>query len=304
MRLWRKIPGLLKTSFGKWKADNALRLAASLAYYTAFSMAPLLLAAIAVTGMIFKGDAAAARIYDELRSALGPTVAEAIHELVEAARKPATGIWATVLAFLLALFGASGVFGELKDSLNIIWKLEPPAGSGIWRWVRNRFLSIGMVLGVCFLLLVSLVVSAGLGAAEQYGTSVIPGLPMLMQVIGMVVSFAFTTVLFALLFKYLPDTKVAWHDVWIGSIVTSLLFTAGKSGLEFYIGRAGTSSGFGAAGALALVLVWVYYSAQIFLMGAEFTAVYAAKEGSHSRRASPAGTSPVLRGVLSPSRPR
>jgi membrane protein len=278
----RKIRPLAGKSFAKWKSDNAMRMAASLAYYTAFSLAPLILAAVAVAGLVFGQDAASGRIYDELKSSLGPSVADAVQELVKAASRPVSGVWGAILSFALILFGASGVFGELKDSLNIIWKAVPRAGNGIWTWIRGRFLSVGMVLGVSFLLLVSLVINAGLGVAAQYGTKLVPGMPLIMQTAGMVISFCFVAALFALMFKYLPDTFVAWKDVWIGSVVTALLFSLGKSGLEIYISKAAVGSGYGAAGALALVLVWVYYSAQIFLMGAEFTQVYAAEEGSRS----------------------
>jgi membrane protein len=273
---------LFKESFNKWNSDNVMRLSASLAYYTAFSLAPLLLAAISVAGLVFGDQAASGQIYHQLKVSLGPSVAEAIEELVKAASKPSHGIWGAILAFAMVLFGASGVCGELKDSLNIIWKVQPKAGSGMWRWVRGRFLSIGMVMGISFLLLVSLVVDTGLGVAAKYSSHWVPGAPAMMQVAGMIVSFVFVTLLFVLLFKYLPDARVAWGDVWIGSTVTALLFTLGKSGLEIYISKAAVSSSYGAAGALALVLVWVYYSAQIFLMGAEFTSVYALHEGSRS----------------------
>jgi membrane protein len=290
----RRYVYLLKESINKWSSDNVMRLAASLAYYTVFSLAPLLLAAIAIAGLVFGEDAASGQIYLQLKASLGPSVAAAIEELVKAASKPAHGFWGAVLAFALVLFGASGVFGELKDSLNIIWKVQPKAGSGMWRWVRGRFLSIGMVLGICFLLLVSLVVDAGLGVAAKHGSNLVPGSPLIMQAAGMAVSFCFVTLLFVLLFKYLPDTRVAWGDVWTGSIVTALLFTLGKSGLEIYISKAAVSSSYGAAGALALVLVWVYYSAQIFLLGAEFTAVYASHEGSRVSNPMPEPEESVL----------
>ena len=224
-------------------------------------------------------------------------MASAVQELVLAASKPASGIWGTILSFILVLFGASGVFGELKDSLNIIWKAAPKEGNGIWMWIRGRFLSIGMVLGICFLLLVSLVLNAGLGVVGKYGMDLVPGAPIIMEIIGMCLTLFFVTTLFACMFKYLPDTRVSWKDVWIGSVVTAILFTLGKSGLEIYISRAGVASQYGAAGALALVLVWVYFSAQIFLMGAEFTQVYADEEGS---RANATATGPVLGPELPP----
>jgi membrane protein len=279
---FKRMPRLLKLSFAKWKDDNAMRLAASLAYYTAFSLAPLLLAAIALGGLVFGDEAASGRIYRQLEGALGHSVAAAIEELVQAARKPVQGILGAVVAFALVLFGASGVFGELKDALNIVWKQQRKEGSGIWTWIRGRFLSIGMVLGVCFLLLVSLVINTALGVVSDYGKELIGVAPQLVQVVGILFSFGFIVLLFALLFKFLPDTKVEWDDDWIGSIFTALLFTLGKTGLEIYISKAAVASAYGAAGALALVLVWVYYSAQIFLMGAEFTAIYAEQVGSRA----------------------
>jgi membrane protein len=282
MSLLKKLPRLLKKSFAKWSDDNAMRMAASLAYYTAFSLAPMLLAAIGIAGLVFGEEAARGQIYEQLRGGLGSSVASAIQELVQAAAKPAQGITGTVVAFVLVLFAASGVFGELKDALNIIWKTQPKTGSGILAWIKGRFFSIGVVLGICFLLLVSLVINAGLSAAESYGSSFLPFAPLVLQVISTLISFGFITVLFALLFKKLPDATVAWRDVWIGSIVTAVLFTLGKTGLEIYIAKASPDSAYGAAGALALVLVWVYYSAQIFLMGAEFTNVYASEEGSRA----------------------
>lgn len=294
----QKFPHWVKLSFSRWQSDNAMRMAAALAYYTVFSLAPLILAAISVAGLFFGPEAATGQIYAQLKGALGASVAASIEELVKAASKPAEGIWGAIVAFLLVLLGASGVFGELKDSLNVIWRVPKKESSGIMDWIRGRFLSITMVLGVCFLLLVSLVVNAGLGVAAEFGTSLVPGIPAVMQVVTTVVSFGMITVLFALLFKYLPDTKVTWHDVWIGSAVTAFLFTVGKTGLEIYIAKASPASVYGAAGTLALVLIWVYYSAQIFFMGAEFTAIFAQEEGSRSANEAKATLLPGAGGLV------
>lgn len=276
----KAIPSLLKESFKEWSDDNAMRLAAALAYYTVFSLAPLLLAAISIGGLVFGPEAAAGRIYQDLKGGLGPSVATSVQDLVMAASKPAAGITGAIIAFVFVVFGASGVFGELKDSLNIIWNVKPQEGGGIWTWIRGRFLSITMVMGVCFLMLVSLVINSGMGAVGELSTKFLPAIPYLLQAMGMLVSFAFVTVLFAMMFKYLPDTKIAWRDVWVGAIATAALFSLGKSALEIYISKAGVASSYGAAGAMALILVWVYYSAQIFFFGAEFAEVYSRRFGT------------------------
>lgn len=284
---FRSLPSLLKETFAEWQSDNAMRLAAALAYYTVFSLAPLLLAAISIAGLVFGGEAAAGRIYAELSTAVGPSVAAAVEEMVAAASKPATGIISTLLAFALALFGASGVFGELMGSLNQIWGIQGKTGGGIMAWIRGRFLSIGMVMGVCFLLTVSMITSSILTNLGSYGMQHLPVFPVLLQVILQVFSLAVTTALFSAMFKYLPATPIQWRDVRVGGAVTAVLFTAGKFALEQYVARAAPTSSFGAASALALLLVWVYYSAQIFLFGAEFTEVYARRCGSRFLRPAP-----------------
>ena len=277
---FKALPSLLKETAAEWSADNAMRLAAALAYYTVFSLAPLLLAAISIAGLIYGGEAASGKIYAELDNAVGPSVAAAVQEMVLAASKPSTGIIGTVLAFALALFGASGVFGELMASLNQIWGAKVKTGGGILNWIQGRFLSIGMVMGVCFLLMVSMITSSVLTNIGSFGMSAFPGAPMLLLILSQVLSFAVITVLFAAMFKYLPATRIEWRDVWVGGAVTAVFFSIGKLGLEQYVARAAPTSSFGAASALALLLVWVYYSAQIFLFGAEFTEVYARRRGS------------------------
>jgi membrane protein len=275
---FRSLPSLLRETASEWSADNAMRLAAALAYYTVFSLAPLLLAAISISGLLWGGEAASGKIYEELSRAVGPSVASAVQEMVASARQPVTGLLGTLFAFALALFGASGVFGELMSSLNIIWGSKAAPRTGILGWIRGRFLSIGMVMGSCFLLLVSMVISSLLAGLGSFGMQHLPMVPLLLQVVHQLLSLGLITLLFSAMFKYLPFTSIQWRDVWVGGAFTAVLFTLGKLGLEQYVARAAPGSSFGAASALALV--WVYYSAQIFLFGAEFTEVYARRFGS------------------------
>ena len=284
---FKSLPSLMKETAVEWNSDNAMRLAAALAYYTAFSLAPLLLAAISIAGLVFGGEAATGKIYAELKSAVGPSVAVAVQEMVAAASKPSAGITGTILAFALALFGASGVFGELMSSLNQIWGSEPKKGNGIMIWIKDRFLSIGMVMGVCFLLMVSMVTSSVLTAIGSYSIAGLPAGSWLLHVLNQLLALSVTTVLFSAMFKYLPSTRIEWRDVWVGGSVTAIFFSIGKLGLEQYVARAAPASSFGAASALALLLVWVYYSAQIFLFGAEFTEVYARRLGSRFKHPAP-----------------
>ncbi len=277
----RQLPQILKDTAKAWMDDNAMRLAAALSYYTVFSLVPLILASIAVAGLVFGKEAATGQIFGEMQSMLGPAAAASVEQLVLSASKPESGYTGAILGFLLGLFGASGVFGELMGSLNQIWGVKSAEGNGIWLWIKGRFLSIGMVMGVVFLLLVSLLLGALLGAASRYGFSWLPeGAAIAGQVLGFILSFGLVTVLFAAMFRFLPATPIQWKDVWTGAVGTALLFSLGKFGLEQYLTRAQVASGFGAAGALAVLLVWVYYSAQIFFFGAEFTKVYAHRRHS------------------------
>lgn len=283
----RELFSVLKESVAEWQKDNAMRLAAALAYYTVFSLAPLVLAAIGVAGLVFGQEAASGKIYSELNSVTGERVAAAVQEMVKAADKPSAGYGAAILGFLMGLFGASGVFGELMGSLNQIWGVTTQTGGGVWLWIKGRFLSIGMVMGVCFLLLVSLLASTFIAVISQYGLSHLPGAAFLGQALTFVLSLGFVTILFAAMFKFLPQTHIEWRDVWPGALVTALLFSLGKLGLEQYMAHADPTSGYGAAGTLALLLVWVYYSAQIFFFGAEFTEVYARRLGSRFGQPAP-----------------
>ncbi|MBD2005350.1 MULTISPECIES: YihY/virulence factor BrkB family protein [Cyanophyceae] len=275
----KDIVGLLKETFTEWQEDKASRLAAALAYYTVFSLAPLVIIAIAIAALVFGQEAAQGGIEEQLRGLLGSQGAEAVEEMIANSRKAEQGTIATLISVGLLMFGASGVFGQLQDSLNTIWEVAPKPGRGIIGFIKDRFLSFSMVLGIGFLLLVSLILSAGLSAVGNYFGHLMPGLPFL-QVLNFLLSFGVVTVLFAFIFRILPDAKIAWGDVWIGAAITSLLFTIGKYLLGLYLGNGSVGSTYGAAGSFVVLLLWVNYSAQILFFGAEFTQVYANKYGS------------------------
>jgi len=276
----KEVIGLLKKTFSEWSEDKAVRLAAALAYYTIIALAPLLILIISIIGLVFGKEAAQGQIVGQISSLVGQQSAEAIQSIIANANQPKTGILATVLGVATLLFGASGVFGELQDGLNTIWEVQPKPGRGIWGIIKDRFLSLAMVFGVGFLLLVSLVVSAGLAALGAYLNSILPLPEFVMHIINFIVSLAVITLLFAMIYKFLPDVEITWGDVWIGAVITALLFTVGKLLLGLYIGKSSVGSAYGAAGSLVVILVWIYYSAQILFFGAEFTQVYANQYGS------------------------
>lgn len=269
---------LIRDSGLAWIDDKAPRLGAALAYYTAFSLAPLLVIAIAVAGIFFGAQAASGQIANQIRTVVGDDGAKAIESMVEGANRPASSAWATVIGIIMLFVGAAGLFGQLQDALNTIWKVESKLGRGILGFIQDRFLSFTMVLGTAFLLLVSLVISAGLAALGslfgEWGASIAG------QALNLVTSFAVITLLFAMIYRFLPDVRIAWRDVWFGAIFTSLLFSLGKALIGLYLGQTGTASAYGAAGSLAVLLIWLYYSAQIFLFGAELTRAYASRLGS------------------------
>ena len=275
----KKYLSLIKETFKEFGEDKAPRLGAALAYYTIFSIGPLLLIAVAMAGIFFGQEAAQGRISAELSKVLGSEMAEATEKMVQAAAKPKSGKIATIIGVITLLFGASGVFGQLKDALNTIWNVEKKKAAGIMGFVKERFLSMAMVLGIGFLLLVTLVVDAGISAVGDRLAQYVGG-EAVMQIIQLVISFAVVTVLFAAIFRILPDLKIAWRDVWLGAVCTALLFVVGKFGLGLYLGKAAVGSAYGAAGSLVILLVWIYWSAQILFLGAEFTQVYARTYGS------------------------
>ncbi|CAN5910370.1 YihY/virulence factor BrkB family protein [soil metagenome] len=271
---------VLKETVSDWLDDKAARLAAALAFYTLLSLAPLLILAVSIAGLAFGDEAARGEVAGQLQSVFGAEAAGAVQSILANAKSPASGIVGTVVGLAVLLFGASGVFGELQDSLNVVWDVESKPGRGIKGFLRDRFFSFTLVLGVAFLLLVSLVLSAGLSATGKLFSSSLPGGEVLWEVINLVVSFGSVTVLFALIFKVIPDVSIRWRDVWVGAGVTAALFTLGKFAIGVYLGRSGVASPFGAAGSVVALVIWVYYSAQILFFGAEFTQVYARHFGS------------------------
>ena len=271
---------LLKETFTQWGDDRVPRLGAALAYYTVFSIVPLLVIIIAMVGLVFGQEAAQSYILEQIKGLVGEQSAEAIKEMIERANKPSQGMLATVIAIATLLLGASGLFGQLQDALNTIWGVEAKQGRGIWGIIKDRFLSFMAVLGTGFLLLVSLVLSAVLSAMGKLFEAWLPGPEIILQILNFAVSFAVITGLFAMMFKILPDANIAWRDVGVGAAMTALLFTIGKFLIGLYLGKSDVGSAYGAAGSLVILLVWVYYSTQILLFGAEFTQVYATRYGS------------------------
>lgn len=276
-QIWR----LLKETFAEWSKDKASRLAAALSYYTVFSLAPLLIIAIAIAGSFFGEEAAKGEIIGQIQGLVGKDGAEVIQTAIEnAGQQEKQGTVASLISIGVLLFGASGVFAELQDALNTVWEVEPKPELGIGGFIRKRFLSFAMILGIGFLLLVSLVISAALSGINHYTSNLLPAFALLWPPINFIVSFGVITLLFAAMYKFLPDVKIAWSDVWIGAAMTALLFVIGKFLIGLYLGNSSLSSTYGAAGSIVIILVWAYYSAQILFFGAEFTQVYARKYGS------------------------
>jgi membrane protein len=270
---------LFKQTFQEFGQDKAPRLGAALAYYTVFSIGPLLLIAISIAGLVWGEEAAQGQISTQLKNVLGANVASSVETMVAGAAKEKSGIIATIIGVATLMFGASGVFGQLKDALDTIWNVEPKKSEGIMGFIKDRFLSMAMVLGVGFLLLVSLILDAVIAGMGDYLGRIVGGESVL-HVIQLVLSYVFVTVLLAAIFKFLPDIRITWRDVWLGAVFTSVLFVAGKYALGLYLGRAAVGSSYGAAGSLVVLLIWVYYSAQIVFFGAEFTQVYTRQRGS------------------------
>lgn len=272
----KEIWQIIRETFQDWNEDKAPRLAAALSYYTVFSLAPLLVLVVAIAGFIIGSNAAIRlQLIQQVQSIIGPLGAQAVETLISNTGQPQNGIVATIIGIATLLLGATGVFGQLQDALNTIWEVEPKKGRGIMDVIKGRFLSFTMVLGMSFLLLVSLVISAVLSIVNSYFTDLLGGRGYIAEAIDFVVSIGVITLIFALIFKVLPDAKVEWQDVWVGALVTALLFTIGKTLLGIYLGREAATSAYGAAASLVVLLLWVYYSAQILFLGAEFTQVYA-----------------------------
>ena len=268
----RELWSLLRQAVDAWVDDYAPSMGAALAYYTLFSIAPLLLIVIAVAGLAFGDQAARGEIFGQLEGLMGPESAGAIESLLQSADRPAGGVIATLTGVVLLLLGASTVFGELQNALDRIWRApEQENAGGWWSLIHSRVLSFGMILGIAFLLMVSLVMSAALSALGKWWGA---------HLLDLLLNFALTTVLFALIYKIIPRVRIAWRDVWTGAAITALLFAVGKVLIGLYLGRSSVASAYGAAGSLVVMMVWVYYSAQIFLLGAELTRIYAYAHGS------------------------
>ena len=263
-----------------WQTDGAPSMGAALAFYTLFSMAPLLLLAISIAGIAIGTDTARTMLMTQLTSLMGEQGAGAVRSMLEAGDAKSEGIWSAIVSVVTLVIGASTVFAELRRDLDKIWRFEAPAASGVWSFIRSRLLSVGMVATIGFLLLVSLAVSAAVTAVGSMWAGGFPGSALVLRLIEFVGSFAVITGLFAMIYKILPSVRIAWGDVWVGAAVTSLLFWVGKYLIGIYLGRSAIASPFGAAGTLVVVIVWVYYSAQIFFLGAEFTRAYALRLGS------------------------
>lgn len=274
-QMWR----LLKETVQEWQQDKASRLAAALAYYTVFSLAPLLVLVIAIAGSIFGTESARNQLTSQIQGLVGSSGAEVVTSALENASQPGAnqGVIASAISIALLIFGASGVFVQLQDSLNTIWNVEPKPGQGIVYFIQKRLLSFSMILVIGFLLLVSLVVSTALAAFSGFLNQGLAGLSWLLN---FVISIGLITLLFAAIFKYLPDAKIGWKDVTVGAFITALLFNLGKYLLGLYLGNSSFASTYGAAGSLVVLLAWIYYSAQILFFGAEFTQVYARRFGS------------------------
>jgi membrane protein len=278
------LPNLLKLTYQGWKADKASRLAAALAYYTIFSLAPMLVIVIAVAGLIWQRDAVQSAVMQQIGGLVGPQGADFVGSLLDSASNPTQGIIATIFGIVTLLFGALGVFNALHESLNAIWEVKEKETKGIWNSIKkvivDRFLSFTMILGIGFILIVSLVISAGITALGTWFGGLFPFSEIILQIINLVISLIVITAFFALIFKVLPDADIAWRDVGIGAFFTAVLFSIGKTLIGLYIGSSAVTSSFGAAGSLVLLLLWIYYSAQILFFGAEFTQVYANQLGS------------------------
>ncbi len=270
---------ILKETFGEFIEDKVMKESAALAYYSIFSLAPLLLVAVAIAGAVYGEKAASGVLEDQLRSAMGENAAAAIQDMVLHTRKPADNIMASTMGIVLLILGAGGVFGQLQEALNTVWGIAPKPDRGLKGMIRDRFMSFSMVLGTGFLLLISLILTTVLQAANDTISIVLPLHPWVWSTLGSVLSFLIISALFAAIFKVLPDAEIRWRDVTFGAITTAALFVAGKYALGWYLGREATSSSYGSAASLIVILLWIYYSSTILLFGAEFTQVHARMRG-------------------------
>ena len=282
----RTAGSLVKDTFNKWLADNAPRLGASIAFYTISSLAPLLIIAIAVAALFFGQQAAEGQIVGQMASLVGQDGGKAIETTLAATRQQHSGVIATIIGIGALIVASTGLFVELQSSLNDIWGVKPkPNDSAVKSLLKSRLISFSMVVGIGFLLMVSLIISAVISALGESMKAWIPEYPLLLQISNQLISFGIITALFAMMYKILPDTPISWRDVWVGAAVTAVLFTLGKFLIGLYLGRSSMASAYGAAGSFVVILVWIYYSSMLFFFGAEFTCIYARQHGSHSGEA-------------------
>ena len=272
---------LLKQTFQEWLQDKAPQLGAALAYYTVFSLAPLILVLLAIVGVVFRDDPGGAwdKVTQQMSYFLDQSAVQVVQSIAQQVSQPGKSTLATVIGVALALFGASGVFGQLQDALNTIWGVKAKPDLGIWGFLRTRFLSFAMVAGICFLLLVSLTLEGVLKGFSHYVQSTLPGGIVIALTVYLIIDFAVVVLLFAMIFKFLPDVEIQWRDVWMGAVITAIFFGVGKWALALYLTSGAAGSAYGAASSLITLLLWVYYSSQILLFGAEFTQVYASRAG-------------------------
>ncbi len=283
----RQFVQLAKCSIQAWRDDHASSMGAAIAFYTAFSIAPLLIIVIAAAGLIWGEEAVRGEVLRQLGGLVGSEGAEGVQALIRSADKPTQGVAATLVSTAILLIGATRVFAELQSALDRIWQVPSlRETAGWWRMLRARLLSLGLVLGMSFLLLVSLVIGAGLAVISTWAIGLFPGWEWILQGLNALTSLLLATVLFAVIFKYMPQASIAWRDVWVGAIVTAVLFEIGKFLIGLYVGKSSTVSSLTAAGSLVIVLIWVYYAAQVFLLGAEFTWFYANHHGTRRKVAS------------------
>jgi membrane protein len=281
-----RAPAILRmfgTALRAWWDDDALRLGASLAYYTLFAIAPILLVATAIAGMVFGAEAVRGEIVGQLDHLVGREGARAVQSLLEGASQQQAGILATILGSITFVVAATGAFLELQAALNTIWRVKPKAGANLRAFLMDRLRSFGLVLAIGFLLMVSLAVSAALAALSGSLARRSPSIPLVWNAVNVLVSLVVTTALFALLYRFLPDVHLRWRDVTTGAFVTAVLFTIGQQLIGLYLGQSSVASSYGAAGSVMILLLWVYYSSQILLLGAEFTRVYAQRQGARPR---------------------
>ncbi|MBP6898399.1 MAG: YihY/virulence factor BrkB family protein [Gammaproteobacteria bacterium] len=278
---FKQLFSLCKKAVVAWSDDFAPSMGAAISYYTLFSLAPLLVIVIAIAGALFGREAVQGEIVGQLSGLIGREAAIAVQGLIRSASEPGKGLVAGLIGVGVLIVGATTVFAELQSALDRIWHVPPSAKpKGVWSVLRARVLSFGLILGLAFLLMVSLLVSAFLAAMGSWVGALLPGWELMLQLLNIAISFAIMTLLFAMIYKFMPTTRIAWRDVWVGAAVTSMLFQVGKTAIALYLGRSSMTESFAAAGSLVVLLVWVYYAAQIFLLGAEFTKVYALEHGS------------------------